>query len=348
MNKHGGYYGNDFKEIIDFSVNINPLGPSKTIQKKMVKALEDVYRYPEIDGCSAIGELSNHLNIDKKNIILGNGAIELIYLLARGINPKKVLLIGPTFNEYRRAFEMNGGKVIEITRKENEDFYIDIDELLRIIERETPEILVLCNPNNPTGDYINPEKLTKVMDMMDSLKGFLIVDESFMDFTEKDSFDKYIQDYNLFILRSMTKFHSLPGIRLGYGLGNEDIIKTLMEYKEPWTMNSIALNILPEVLKDDEFIDKTLKWINIERDFLYRELKNISSIKVYNPEANFLLFKLIKGDPKKFIDYLSHRKIHIRTCHDFLGLGDKYFRISIRLRQDNIKIIEAFKDWARG
>lgn len=345
MNKHGGYYEDDYKEIIDFSVNINPLGPSNYIKEKIVESIENISRYPEIRGISAMKALSNHLEVEENNIILGNGAIELIYLFARTIQPKKVLIIGPTFNEYKRAFEMNNIEVTEIPRLEYKEFSIDYEDLVKTIGRERPEVLILCNPNNPTGDYVSPKEFHPIIEYMDEINGWTIIDESFMDFTNKETFEKHIYDHDIFILRSMTKFYSLPGIRLGYALGNYRLIEKLNEFKEPWTMNSIALDILPYVIKDEKFIEDSLDWIKEERTFLYKELKKVSSLKVFKPNANFILFGLERGNPKEFFSYLLENKIYIRTCEDFKGLGDRYFRISVKGHEDNIKIINAIKKW---
>lgn len=348
MNKHGGYYGEDYKEIIDFSVNINPLGPSRYIKKEMAKSLENVYRYPEIDGRTGIAALSRHMGIEEEKIILGNGAIELIYLFVRTLTPKKALIIGPTFNEYRRALEMNNVEVLEISRIEDGVFHIDKKSIIGTIEKEEPDVLILCNPNNPTGDYISTDDFSPIIDCMDNIDGHTLIDESFMDFTTEETFQRYINKHNIFILRSMTKFYSLPGIRLGYGLGNIGLIERLKTHKEPWTMNSIALDILPYVIEDKEFIRNTANWIDLERRYLYQELKDISFIKVFKPSANFLLFKLEKGNPNEFFNYLLANKIHIRTCEDFNELGDRYFRIAVKLHKDNMKIISLIRDWDKG
>ncbi|MBS4535498.1 threonine-phosphate decarboxylase [Clostridium sp. D2Q-14] len=345
MNKHGGYYGDDYKEIMDFSVNINPLGPSESVKEKMIESIENIDRYPEIRGNSAIKALSNHMSINEKNIILGNGAIELIYLFARAINPQKVLIIGPTFNEYRRAFEMNDSEVIEISRLESKEFSIDYENLVDLIYKEKPKVLILCNPNNPTGEYVSPIDFHFIVQAMDNINGFTVVDESFMDFADKETFEKYIYNNNIFLLRSMTKFYGLPGIRLGYGLGNDNLIGVLNKFKEPWTMNSIALDILPYVIKDKKFIKDSLKWIKEERKFLYEELNKISALKVFEPNANFILFKLEKGNPKEFFNYLLSKKIHVRTCEDFKGLGDRYFRISVKEHKNNKNIINTIEKW---
>lgn len=345
MNKHGGYYGEDYKEVIDFSVNINPLGPSPYIKEKMKESIENVQRYPEIKGSSSIRALAVHMGLKENQILLGNGAIELIYLFARALQPKKVLILGPTFNEYRRAFQINNTKIIEISRMHREKMHLDYDAIINTIHGEKPGVVVLCNPNNPTGDYISPKEFTPVLEAIDEIEGWTMIDESFLDFTGKESFEKEIDKYRLFLLRSMTKFYSLPGIRLGYGLGNEGLIEKLQQYKEPWSMNNIALEILPYILKDQKFIQETLEWIALERKFLYENLGKISVLKVFEPSANFILFHLEKGNPRKLFQYLLENKIYVRTCEDFQTLGEDYFRIAVKTHEKNQKFIECIREW---
>lgn len=345
LNKHGGYYGEDYRQVTDFSVNINPLGPSDYIKERIKEAIENIYRYPEIKGSSAIKALAKYMDLKEDHILLGNGAIELIYLFTRALQPKKAFILGPTFNEYRRAFQMNETKVIEISRIQNQEIHIDYNTLIERIYREKPDVFVLCNPNNPTGDYIPPKRFTPILEVIDEIGGWTMIDESFLDFTGRESFEKNIEKYNLFILRSMTKFYSLPGIRLGYGLGNKDLIQRLQKYKEPWSMNSIALDILSHVLKDEAFIQETLHWIHSERKFLYEGLKEIPTLKVFKPNANFILFRLEKGNPQNFFRYLLDNKIYLRTCEDFKDLGEEYFRVAVKTHKENKVLIDCIRKW---
>lgn len=346
MNKHGGYYGQDYKEIIDFSININPLGPSCYIKQKMKEAIETVHRYPEIKGERSIKVLAQHLGRKGRQILLGNGAIELIYLFVRSLQPQKALVLGPTFNEYRRAFQLSNTKVLELSRILREEIYIDKEILIKNIYKLRPDVLVLCNPNNPTGDYISPKEFAPVLEVMDEIGGWTMIDESFLDFTEKESFEREIDHHQLFLLRSMTKFYSLPGIRLGYGLGKEDLIEKLEYYKEPWTMNNIALEALPYILRDQKFIQQTLEWIRSERKFFYESLKTIPVLKVFEPNANFILFHLEKGNPKEFFQFLLNHKIYIRSCEDFQNLGEDYFRVAIKMRENNQWLLECINQWS--
>ncbi len=343
MNKHGGYFGGNADSVIDFSVNVNPLGISPKLVESLKKNLEDIVRYPEIDGETGKNLLSKTLDIHINQIILGNGATELIYLFAKAIKPNKVLIVEPTFTEYRRAFEINGSSIYQFVVSRNKDFNMDIDDLLNEIKFIQPDVLVICNPNNPTGGFIEKEKIKAILETLNKMQSFLFIDESFIDFTNKDSCKEYISKYPLFILRSMTKFYAIAGLRLGYGLAHKDLTAKLNIFKEPWTVNSLALQSIPVLLDDKEYKEMTLKWLQEEKDFLFRELTKLNYLKVFKSSSNFFLCMLTDGDAEKLQNYLLEQGIYIRTCEDFYGLSNSYFRIAVRTHDENLMLINILK-----
>lgn len=345
MNKHGGYYGKNHQEVMDFSVNINPLGVPETLIENLKKELEEMVRYPEIDGASGKEVLAQHLGLKNENLILGNGATELIYLFARSLKPEKVLIVKPTFTEYSKAFRLVGSSIYDYYTKEEKDFAIQIEELVSKIDDIKPDVLVICNPNNPTGVFTESKELIPVLDKLREINAYLFIDESFIDFTDKTSCISLIDEYNIFILRSMTKIFAVPGLRLGYGIGREAIIFKLNQIKEPWTLNSLALKGIPVLLEDSKYLKNTQKWYSEEKKFLYNELRNISNIKVIKSETNFFLIKLLRFNSDSLIEYLLSKKIFVRNCDNFQGLSDKYIRIAVRKREDNIKIISEIRKY---
>ncbi|WIV11818.1 threonine-phosphate decarboxylase CobD [Proteiniborus sp. MB09-C3] len=344
MNKHGGYYGEDHQEITDFSVNINPLGVPELLIEALKKELEEMVRYPEIDGISGREFLAHHLGLKSENFILGNGATELIYLFARSIRAEKVLIVKPTFTEYSKAFELAGSSIYNYYTKE-EDFTLQIEELISTIDHIKPNVLVICNPNNPTGVFTESKELIPVLDKLKEINAYLFIDESFIDFTDKESCMSFVEEYNIFILRSMTKIYAVPGLRIGYGIGREDIVSKLNEMKEPWTINSLALRSIPLLLKDDQYLKQTQQWYFEEKQFLYNELRSIPDIKIIPSETNFFLIKLLRHTSESLKEYLLDKKIFVRSCKDFEGLSDKYIRIAVRKREENMKIIYAIKKY---
>ncbi|MTI46588.1 MAG: threonine-phosphate decarboxylase [Firmicutes bacterium] len=344
MNKHGGYFGENTKEVMDFSVNVNPLGPSEKLIKELKDKLNTIIRYPEIDGETSKNILAEYLSIHPEEIILGNGATELIYLFARALKPKRVLIIEPTFTEYRRAFEMTESDIYSYISRETNDFRWYKEELLKEIRKIKPEVIVLCNPNNPTGVFIDKSEIENILIKMEDIKATIFIDESFIDFTDKESSISLIREYPIYILRSMTKFYAIPGLRLGYGIGNKNIISRLNEMKEPWTLNALALGSTPKLLEDKEYRKEVMNWYTREKKFLYKELKGIRYLDVFSSEGNFFLCKLKKSNAKELKTRLLKENINIRTCEDFLSLDDRYIRLAVRSREDNIKLITALKE----
>ncbi|WP_427339667.1 threonine-phosphate decarboxylase CobD [Caloranaerobacter sp. DY30410] len=344
MNKHGGYYGENQEKVLDFSVNINPLGITEKVKEKLIESINTINRYPEIDGESVKKVLADRLNIEPSEVIIGNGATELIYLFARAFSPNKVVIIQPTFNEYFRAFRLAGSSICNYELTYSNDFNLEVNDLLDYLKETNPNILVICNPNNPTGYFIKHKDLLPVISYIKEIGSYLLLDESFIDFTDEESYVNFIKEFPIFILRSMTKFYSVPGLRLGYGIANSGIIKKLNEYKEPWTINSFALSIVPTILDDEAFYNESKKWLQVEKSYLYKELKKIKGIDFLNSQANFILCRVKKGNAYEIREKLMQYNIYIRVCDDFIGLDNTYFRIAIKSHKDNMKLINAIKE----
>lgn len=339
MIKHGGYFGKNREDIIDFSVNINPLGVPFLLKEKLKKSIKNLESYPEIDGKSGINILSNHLDINRDNIILGNGATELIYLFARTFKPKQVLIVEPTFTEYERAFALNGSQIHHFKTNKEESFKISIQDLVEKLDSINPDVLIVCNPNNPTGTFTQQEELKPLLDILKYTNTKLFIDESFIDFTEMESYISLINEHDIFLLRSMTKIYAIPGLRLGFGLANVETIKELNKHKEPWTINSLALDSIEVLLKDNYYRDQTNMWYTKEKERFKRALSEITSIKVYESEANFFLCRLKNSDANELRDYLIKKGINIRTCEDFYGLDESFIRLAVRTRDENKKLV---------
>lgn len=343
MNKHGGYFGEEKNKVIDFSVNVNPLGPPKKLVEFLRENLECIVRYPEIDGSTSKRILSEYLDIKIDEIILGNGATEIIYLFARALKPEKVLIVEPTFTEYRRAFELVGSKIYSFIAQEKDNFQIEIDSFIKEIHRINPDVIVICNPNNPTGTFTDKERIQPVLKEIANTETILFTDESFIDFVDNDSYISLINEFPIFILRSMTKFFAIPGLRLGYGIGNENLISKLNNIKEPWTLNALALQAVPILLQDEFYKKEVIQWYRAEKEFLYNELKKVSFIDVLESRGNFFLCRLNGCNSMDIKKSLLKKNIYIRTCEDFCNLGDRFIRIAVRSHQDNITLIEVLK-----
>lgn len=337
-------YGISSEEIIDFSANINPLGISPKIKEVLVKSIDQLSHYPDPECKEAKKEISRYFGIDYENIILGNGSTELIYLIVRTLKPKKALIPIPTFYEYERALNNNSISINFYELKEKQKFKISINEI--ISQLAETELVFLCNPNNPTGNFLPKKEMLTLVKEVQRRKIFLVLDEAFIDLYEEESFIREVKNYDhLIILRSLTKFFGLPGLRIGFAASSSKLIKKLEAQKIPWSVNCLAQVAVREILQDEGFISKSRSFLLEEKIFLYRELFNIKGLKVYKPSSNFIFIKLLGNiSSEELMDQLAKKGILIRDCSNFRGLEKgKFIRVAVRTRKENIKLLKEIK-----
>lgn len=340
-------YNIDWKEIIDFSANINPIGMSDNVKKSIMENLNEIEKYPDISYFElkeAIGEYENsRLNNDivsNENIILGNGAAEVIYSLVRGINPNKTIILAPTFSEYEEAVSSISKEVILYNLKEEDDYRLTEDVLQEI--HDDIDLIFICNPNNPTGALVSKEVIMKILEKSVITGTYVVIDESFLDFLKDDlSMIAHISEYeNLIILKSLTKFFAVPGLRLGYGISaDKHLCERAAKMIPAWNINILADVCARVCLKDKKYIDETIDFMEKERNYLYNELKKVNYLKVYEPSVNFIFFKVKNEmDLKK---ELLKENILIRSCSNYHSLDERYFRIAVRTHEENIRMLNA-------
>ncbi|MFQ5456816.1 MAG: threonine-phosphate decarboxylase CobD [Nitrospirota bacterium] len=353
MQTHGGdiyqatrVFGILKDEIIDFSANINPLGPSKVAIREIKKHLYGIKDYPEPDSYNLREALGNYHNISPENIIAGNGSIEFIYLIPHALNYPKVFILSPTFSEYERACRISQKEVYHIVRKKEDGFNIVIDNITERLKDESNSLLFICNPNNPTGRAILKRDMLNLIDRLSGKDIFIVIDEAFMDYyDEEESFIKESIDRdNIIVLRSFTKFFALPGLRIGYMASNIGTIKSICQYKEPWTVNSLAGIAAEESLRDKDYITKSRLIVAKERNFLYNKFSAMTDIRIYPSDANFLLIELYNGIHSGELFYqMAKEGVLVRDCNNFYGLGDNYIRIAIKTHKENLLLLEILK-----
>ena len=380
MDFHGGniykvFREKNIKEILDYSSNINPYGIPESLKSRIIENLEILERYPDPDYVELREKLANLNNVNLSDIILGNGATEIIFLFMKVINPKKILIVSPTFGEYERAVKAVGtsrnsidlscsddnknieNKEIEIEYfelKESDDFKLNIGNLKNQLEKKY-DLLIICNPNNPTGKFLKLAQTEEILKECNKYDTKLFIDEAFIEFLADGMKESIINTEenkkNLFVTRAFTKFFAIPGLRLGYGMYfDKELEQKISEKKEPWSVNNIAELAALTVLDDTEYIEKTLKWITKEKIYMYEKLNEISGIKVYETEVNFITGKI---DEKLFSEGLNvkvlrekmlEQGILIRDASNFKFLDERFFRLAIKDRTSNDRVIEAMKE----
>ncbi len=335
------------KKVLDFSANINPLGPPPKAIDAIMNSFWKIPFYPDSSSTSLKEAISKYIGVSPDNLIIGNGSTEIIYLFTDVFmkDSDKALIPAPTFGEYEMAVLKANGK-IEYSPLTH-DFKIDTKEFIKKIRGV--KVAFLCNPNNPTGLLIPFNDLLNIVDKAEKEDTLIFVDEDFMDFSPKEKNSSLISKINscqnLFILKSFTKFFGLTGLRIGYGVSNSEVIEIMSKAKIPWNINCLAEVAAIAALEDSEFSDKTYRLIEEERDFLMKELSQIKGFDVTPSEANFFLINIKKTGlkAKEIKSKLLNFGVLIRDCDSFKGLDEYYIRVAIRTRKENEYLIDSLK-----
>ncbi len=319
--------GIHFRDLVDFSANINPLGPSPRVLERMRDALERICVYPDEFGDVLVNRLSEVLAIPKDCILTGNGATELLYFWIRTIRPRRAALLVPTFVEYRKALESVGTDVVPIPMEP--EGYIRLPRITTDVD-----VVMVTNPNNPSGVYTPPEQM---LDWIGSLpqRAQVFVDEAFVEFTGQPSLVSAVQSHpKLWILRSMTKFYAIPGLRLGYLIGSG--VDRLRRYREPWQVNVLAEVAALAALEDAQHAEESLRLVQRERLWIWKQLRALTSVRSFPTNANYFLARCGNDEALDRLQAdLKAENALIRDCRTVEGLSGPYFRFAVRTRAEN-------------
>ncbi|MCI5648841.1 MAG: pyridoxal phosphate-dependent aminotransferase [Fusicatenibacter sp.] len=339
-NPHGGdIYSQTYD--YDFSVNVNPLGAPDCVRQAVIDSVQSIEEYPD-SGCRRLlSAVSQKEQIPEEEIIFGNGAAELIYALVRALRPRKALLCAPSFAEYESALSSAGCFIRFAPLTEEQGFSLTEDFLSNLTE--DLDLVILCNPNNPTGIVTERELLLQIAEECRKKKIFLMLDECFADLTmepEKITMKGYLEEFpGMFLLKAFTKTYAMPGLRLGYGFcGDEQLISRMYQMLPSWNVSIPAQMAGTAALLEDAYVEKAREVIAKERPFMKRELEKLG-LTVWDSSANFLFFR----GPKGLADRLKKGKILIRDCSNYPGLCEGYYRIAIRRHRENEILLMAMQ-----
>ncbi len=339
------------EDILDFSASINPLGPPPGLGELLARTFDRLQHYPDIRNRGLIDALCAFHSLPADCIAAGNGSTELIYWLPRALGVTSALAVMPTFSEYGKAFEIQGVDVQKLVCGPENGFQPRIGELERAVAKSSPEAVLLTNPGSPGGSLLSGEVREWVIDAARGGR-FVIIDEVFVDFCEEASLKKRLeQSPNLVIIRSLTKFYGLPGLRIGYLLAGAEIASKVRHFIPPWSVNTLAQAAGAFCLHQEDYERKTLELIDTERRKMVEELSAITGLRVFPGHANFLLIGLDRRLPPAETlrrDLFDSERVLIRTCGFFEGLDDWYFRVAVRLPEQNRKLAGGIRSWVGG
>ncbi|MEI6703325.1 MAG: threonine-phosphate decarboxylase CobD [Deltaproteobacteria bacterium] len=332
--------------ISDFSASINPLGTSPSVRKPLISALKSLLHYPDSSQRELKQVLASHHNLSPANFAIANGSTELIYHLPVMLPGKKALIISPTFSEYVRALDQQQWETRYFILSPENNFSIDTDMLEQALDGGV-DVLYLCNPGNPNGTLYPLRVIEKIYQLCIEAGTFLVLDEAFMDFCEEGSSKYFVMRCeNAIVLRSMTKFFGIPGLRLGYSISNVSLAERLDSMGGPWSVNTLAQVAGVSALQDNKHNRQTIEFIRQERRNLVESLKQFPQFKVYPSSANFLLIEIKDGSSAKRLkdQLLAHHRILIRDCSNFMRLSNRFFRIAVRTSEENQRLLECLRE----
>lgn len=322
----------DYRDVLDFSANINPLGPSPLALAALRDSLDIVRIYPEETARRLTARLSLELGISADKILAGNGATDLLYFWLRTIGARTATLVVPTFSEYRKALRAIGIQIQTLTLHSEDHFRLPAI-------RPSTDLLIVTNPNNPTAEYAPPEVLTEWIAQIPATTQILL-DEAFVEFAGQPSMVRYADRFpNLWVLRSMTKFYAIPGLRLGYLVGQG--VPSILPFREPWQVNNLAEVAGIASLDDRAHAEATLELLYRERAWLWSELQGLPHVQAFPSNANFFLAQCDSSRRlDELIATLANDNILIRDCRDVEGLTGSWFRFAIKDRPENNRLLE--------
>ena len=345
--RHGGIHPADFsrlnltqRAVIDFSVNLNPLGPPPIIRERWMELLGEIENYPTPAGDGVSRYYEKRYGISPANFVAGNGSTELIYLVPRALCLKQVIIVMPSYYDYLRASFLAGGEVIHYHLSQGNGFFsLGRDEIIEILK--DGDALWMGNPNNPTGSLFPKDLILEISGKYP--EKWIIIDEAFMPFVEeREDFSLLTHQgrKNILVIHSLTKFYALAGLRIGGIIAHSEVIARFRRFKEPWTVNRVAEKIAPLLLECRDYEEKSVSLIKEERERLVKALGKTRGVVPCVSAANFVLCQWqLTDNLDDLLTHLISEGIYVRDCRNFCGLEKNWFRMAVRSPEENDRLV---------
>ncbi len=341
--KHGGNIYK-YKNYLDFSANINPLGMPESVRNAVIESVEFCDRYPDPFCTELVGKISDYEKIPSSCIVCGNGADDLIYRIVSALRPEKAVLCVPCFAEYGKALAENKCQITEYILFEKNNFSI-MQDFIDYLNYDI-DIVFLCSPNNPTGKTVAVDLLENIAGKCLQKDIILVCDECFMDFVcdGKNKSSRNFLNSKMIILKAFTKIYAMAGLRLGYAVfGSDGLAEKVRKSGQYWSVSVPAQSAGISALDETAYLRNTVEFVKKEREFLVSEFSRME-LKVFEPEANFIFFK--SSLPLDVL--LEKDRILIRNCNNYRGLENGFFRTAVRTHEENIQLVSALRRILNG
>jgi adenosylcobyric acid synthase len=343
LNKIAELTGRSQDEILDFSANINPLGPPESLRSVLCRNIDQLSHYPDPDAAELTSKLAVQFNVAQDRIVLGNGSTEILYALPLVLNRWRAVLPVPSYVDYAIASRMAGLTIVEYMLQAEDNFAIDWQALAGLLQGD--EIVFIGQPNNPTGHLADPDRLLGLV--RSHPQSFFVIDESFADFVDGyQSTGSGETLANLITVRSLTKFYAIPGLRLGFGIAQAGLASQVRGRILPWSVNTLAQAAGSICLADEEYGHRVREYVTAQRQRLAERLNRLPQLKVFPGAANYLLVQLLGTaiTAHRLAEQFLAQGIAIRVCDNFQGLDASFFRIAVRQEDENERLCGALED----
>jgi threonine-phosphate decarboxylase len=332
------------EELVDFSASINPLGMAPGVREALAGSVDRLLHYPDKHAAELKERLAAYHGVSPAEIAVGNGSTELIHLMPRLISGKKGLIVAPAFAEYALALERASWEIDYFNLDQQDDFSLSLPRLAAKLG-EGYDLLFVCNPGNPTGALLPRQDIEAIVGLCRDHGVFLVLDEAFVDFCEEESAKQLIRrSPQAVLLRSMTKFFAIPGLRLGYAIGAEETMERIAALQDPWSVNTAAQLAGIASVNDADYCLRTRNYVAEERERLAAGIAALHSFRIYPSRANYLLVEIRSGltAPEVRAALLKQRLL-IRDCSNFQGLNQRFFRVAVKLKEENARLLEQLR-----
>ncbi len=338
-------YGIKREDIRPFASNVNPLGLSPILRSSLQEHIDVLTDYPDREYKELREAIHAYTGADAGHILPGSGTTELIVTFIQAIRPKKTLVVEPTYSEYKRDLKAIKSEIVNHVLSAENDFRLDPAMLCEQID-ESVDLVVLCNPNNPTSTCISISQIETIARKCKENSAFLMIDETYVEFVKDVSVISAIplvKKYNnIIVLRGVSKFFAAPGLRLGYAcVSNEKLLRYLWKHSNPWSISSLAAYAGTVMFTDREYMAQTRDLIAQEQSLICSALRARGTIKVFQPATNFVLLQILK-DGITSADVFEHcirKGLMIRDCSNFMGLGPEYIRFCFLNPEDDDRLV---------
>ncbi len=324
-------------QLLDFSANINPLGPPDWLRSCLSRAMDDIVHYPDPSASPLRELIARKYRVDTDRVLVANGSTELLYHLPRVLGCRRAVIPVPCYIDYLKVVELEGMETITLELSETDNFSLDMDLLGKTIK--DGDLVIIGSPANPTGVL---SSAAAILDIAGRYPGVsFVIDEAFLDFII-DARSVAGKGTNIISLHSLTKFYAIPGLRLGYGVFPASVSEKMRKILPPWSVNNLAQEVGKRALGDTAYQEKSRDYILRCRTRFEEQLKTFTALKVFPAAANYILLRLYGNiGVQELQRRLESQNILIRDCCNYQGLDSNFFRVAVRTESENKKLIDA-------